>query len=263
MSERQRKHREDPERSGPRRDWSSLYRQPDARDGAARPPAQDIGHADAIDDAVAHGVELGYRVIDEYIRQGQRAAERFNRDGYGNGHYDSDAAAGDLQELLERLMRYSARLLPQWLEAAGALAPASEILRDLLREWDTQSRNGASSEGASSDNAKSGQASSTGAAPDGNEQLAIEVVSSRATRVTLNLRAHSARPALLAGGLRAINPEWPPLTEVALVAVDGGGSPVVRIRVPDDQPAGVYTGVLVDAHSGEPCGTLSVRIAAS
>jgi hypothetical protein len=36
----------------------------------------------------------------------------------------------------------------------------------------------------------------------------------------------------------------------------------VRIRVPDNQPAGVYNGVIVDKDSGEARGNLTVRIEA-
>jgi hypothetical protein len=278
-SDRQRKHRKNRERGGPIREESNLSRQPDLRQGRARPPAPGAAAADAIDDVVAHGVELGYRVIDEYIRQGQRAAERLNSRGYNNGRgHSSEAAVEDLQELVERLVRYSTSLIPQWVELAGALASAPDLLRDLLRQWDSHPPANDASSGASADRASTADAAAsdsfgsdrsahdratTGdASADGNRPVSIEVVSSRAARVTLDLRAHSGRLTVLGGGLRAINPEWPPLSEVTFVAGDDGDGLAVRIRVPDEQPAGVYMGVVADAHSGEPCGTLSVRVAA-
>lgn len=266
---RQRQHRKDPERTGPIRDWANLYRKPDSRDGSVRafaegePGAAGAGGPDGV---VAHGVELGYRVIDEHIRQGQRAASRFNNRDYENagGRYGAEAAANDVQELVERLLRYSAGLVPQWLELANALAAAPELLRELLRQSNAQSGNGASSGGASySGAAHHDAAAGDGASAGKTGPVAIEVVSSRAARVTLDLSGrHSGRFTLPAGGLRAADDGRPPLDDVVLFTGEDGERPVMRIRVPDQQPAGVYMGVIVDALSKEPCGTLSVRISA-
>jgi hypothetical protein len=62
-------------------------------------------------------------------------------------------------------------------------------------------------------------------------------------------------------GLRAVDPGKPPLTEVAFIAAQGHGPPTLRILVPDDQPPGIYSGVIVDRESGETRGTLTVGIA--
>ena len=85
MSDRQRLHREEPVRTGPNRNWSTLYRPntnisstPSGNSPSADHPAQ--GHP--WNDAVSHGVKLGYRVIEEYLRQGQRAAQQFNNRAY-------------------------------------------------------------------------------------------------------------------------------------------------------------------------------------
>ncbi len=39
-----------------------------------------------------------------------------------------------------------------------------------------------------------------------------------------------------------------------------GGPLILRLVVPDDQPAGIYNGLVIDAASNRPVGTLSVRI---
>jgi hypothetical protein len=273
---RPRQHREDPKRSGPLRDWSNLYRPPDATNSEERAAAQDTqraGYAGAVDEVVAHGVELGYRVIDEHVRQGQRAASRFNRRAYESARrsrYGPEAAADDLKELVERLLSYSASLVPQWLEAANGLAAAPELLRELLRQWEAHPRNGARSTNGAHTGAERSSAdeAAAGAERDGGSDrdsaaVAIEVVSSRPARVRLDLRArHSGRLALAAGGLRALDHGRPALGDVAFVAGENGDGPTMRIRVPDEQPADLYTGVVIDTVSGEPCGTLSVRVAA-
>lgn len=67
-------HREDPARTEPIRDWSTLYRQSNSwnsRDASANPKSGDEATRGGLcSDTVAQGVKLGYRVIEEYMRQG-------------------------------------------------------------------------------------------------------------------------------------------------------------------------------------------------
>src|SRR5437879_12006363 len=68
------------ERTKPVRNASTLFSPagPRRADGAGQrgpePPQQDR----AADDVVSRSVDQGYRVIDDYIRQGQKAAQRFD-----------------------------------------------------------------------------------------------------------------------------------------------------------------------------------------
>ena len=60
--------------------------------------------------------------------------------------------------------------------------------------------------------------------------------------------------------LRAIEPDKP---RIDAVSFDGGSAEApatVRIRVPAEQPPGVYSGLIVDQETAAPAGTLSVRI---
>ena len=41
-----------------------------------------------------------------------------------------------------------------------------------------------------------------------------------------------------------------------------GAEPTLKLEIADDQPAGVYNAVVIDADSGEALGTLTVRITA-
>lgn len=89
-------------------------------------------------------------------------------------------------------------------------------------------------------------------------QVSIETVSTQTTRSILDLEAPrhvrlSIRP------LDAINPELPSIDEVSIRIRHH--RPTLRIVVPEDQPEGTYSGMIVDAETGsEEYGTLTVRV---
>src|SRR5215470_15787877 len=114
MSTSDRPKRPSPERTQPIRSWSTLFAVPSA-DGsdpeapAAAPPPESRGTG--LSDVVSRSVDLGYRVIDEYIRQGQKAARRLNDRSFG-----TQAVASDLQELGMRMTQYASDFAAVWLE---------------------------------------------------------------------------------------------------------------------------------------------------
>ena len=61
-------------------------------------------------------MELGYRVIEEHIRQGQRVAQKLNDRTYGPGDMGAD-----LQELTQRVMRDSADFVALWFDLVGSM----------------------------------------------------------------------------------------------------------------------------------------------
>jgi hypothetical protein len=60
-------------------------------------------------------------------------------------------------------------------------------------------------------------------------------------------------------GLLSLNPASPALRQVAF-EVGADGSLEIRIEVPEDQPADVYSGAVVDVESRQSIGTLTVRV---
>jgi hypothetical protein len=249
---RQRLHREDPERVEPIRNWSTLYRQSDSwgsRGSATN--SQSADHTTPPDrawtDVVSHGVELGYNVVEEHIRQGQRVAQQVNDRSYSLG-----AAGSDIRELVERMARYYADLGSLWGDLINSLAANPDFLNNLFRMLRSQpaSANGASTEGTSTNGVSTREAIA----------VAVEVVSTRPTQVTLDLRPHSERLSLTTYGLRATDPEKPLLTDITFAPSSDNGYVCLRICVPDGQPPDVYTGVIVDKATNLPRGTLSVRI---
>lgn len=244
MTARQRLHREDPQRTEPLRQWSTLYRHPDSwgeRDAAgAADAAPREERGDAWNDVVAEGVAVGYRVVEEQIRQGQRVAEQL-----GDASYGPAAMTGDVREATERMVRYSADLVALWLDFVNATFGNGDLLRALSAGWPPGG-------------AAPAPGATPAAAPHG---VPVEVASRRPLRVDLDLGpAASGRP-LAAHPLRALEADKPPLAEVAFERDHDGGPLVLRIRVPDAQPHGLYAGVVVDQRTGEPLGTVTARLA--
>jgi hypothetical protein len=60
--------------------------------------------------------------------------------------------------------------------------------------------------------------------------------------------------------LRATEPGLPPLTGVHITTAPDGDHVNLRLRVPDGQPPGIYSGLILDARTSLPCGTLAVRL---
>src|SRR5436190_1754459 len=73
----------------------------------------------------------------------------------------------------------------------------------------------------------------------------IEVASTRPVEVQLDLRPEAAGARLLIHALRAVDPDKPRLTDVVLEAASANEPARLRIGVRDDQPGGVYTGLLI------------------
>lgn len=243
MSERQRLRREDPARSEPIRNWSNLYRGSDSwsagESRANRNPADGAARNGADNDAVEHGVRTGYEVIEKHIReirQGQGIAGQINR-----GPYDSRGIGDDILDIVERIYRYSRNLLPSWLDLAGSIVNAPELLRDLPHLGKRKL-----------------EARSNGTPAD--SPIAIEMLTNRPTRITLDLRPQSDRLSLGVHGLYAIDAAKPPLTDINFVPASANDGAALRIRVPEGQPPATYSGVVIDLDSEEPRGTLSVRI---
>ncbi|MBF6559107.1 MAG: hypothetical protein IVW56_02365 [Candidatus Binataceae bacterium] len=263
MSDGQRYRRADPDRDGPIRNWSKMMRPSGsaaASAGPATPSAPGHPHdasangADpdhVADDTVAGDIATAYHVIDEHLRAGQRAAE--DRDGGPAPGPASDGAAAKapagaapiatagLEDLIAQGVRFYSSIVPLWTDFIAAVAAA----------------------GAAGDFAGAlGRATSQ--APGRSDRcaaaIAIEVTSRRPAEVTLDLPAPAIAAALTIAPLRALAPDQPPLAEVALVVGATDGRTILRVRISDTHPPGLYTGLVVDRLSGEPRGTVSVRL---
>ena len=88
--------------------------------------------------------------------------------------------------------------------------------------------------------------------------IIYELLSARPTQVYLEFHAGRETSRLACHGLNRLEPGA--AIPVAFRANPGAGGVVLSIRVPEDQPVGLYTGALLDASSGVGVGTLSLQL---
>jgi hypothetical protein len=233
----ERLHRPELDRDEPVRDFMTYIRTSGLGEAkhAAPPPVDDTEPADA---TIAHGVKLGYAVIDDQIRQGEKLAARLRQ-------IDGKPGAMppiELGTLIERALNIYKDM------GALALAAVETLVRNPLIQ-------------SSATRAWQGAAESAVAPPsDGNTRFGFELLSNRRTQVKLDIRPQGTAFMPLVHVLHAVNPSIPPLTSVRFHLDPGTLSPALQVDVPDSQPAGTYSGVVVDSATNEPCGTVSIRI---
>ena len=252
MSDKQRLKRPKPERTQPIRSWSTLFGVPsNSRDAASDPkPATGSDGAASLQDVMGRSVDLGYRVVEEYIRRGQQAAQRVNDQSYG-----AQAMTNDFQEVSVRMAQYASDFATIWFEmlqtVMGGAARSPQNLG--FGAWPIPTP------------APTQRAPTTAPTPpegdiSGHTRVKIEIMSSRPTEVSLDLRPQAAARPVIVHALRAVDPDKPRLTDVTLQAGTADTPASLRIRVADDHPVGVYNGLIIDEESSRPVGTLSVRI---
>lgn len=225
MSDDERARRPTPERTGPIRAWRPT--------AAGEPNAPPREGEDPLRSVIARSVELGYRVVDEYIAQGQRAARLFNE-----RQLDAEAAAREAPELFSRWLRSASDFASLWLEFAS--------LAQSPRAPDPSA-------------APATPPSPAAPAPARELALALEIHSSRRTEARLDLRPGAMAQALAVHDLRSADPEKPRL-RARCERDEASGAPVVVVDIPDDQPGGSYSGVLVDETTSVPIGSVTVRV---
>ena len=241
MAVRKRLRRKDPPRTAPLRDFSTLYRRPDRpKTGAAAansPPPRETPTAALNKGPLAEGVELAYQVIEKHIVDGRRTAEQLNKHSYG-----TRVGTDSVQDLLERMIRFQSEILPLWVEALGTIVKIDP------------SENGHSA-------VRGAAAASNGASNKGQTAVSIELRSKRPVEVSLELGDHTHGLRLITRGLHSVDSRKAPLTDIRFRPNPAKGCSTLRIRIPDKQPIGTYSGIIVDRETGDPRGTLSVRVA--
>jgi hypothetical protein len=226
------------DRAGPLRAFSEMFR--------SAPPGNGNGHGEPQDDVVSRSVELGYRVVDDYLRSGQRTAERV-------GERSAAPAGGlrDFQDLAGRMARYASDLTEIWFQ-----------LMDLTTRSSAAASFGAN--GTAETATAPAAAASPVAEPDvarAGVHVAIEINSLQPVEISLDLRLGSTRSALV-HALRAADPEKPRLTDVRLHLASGDDPTKLALSIPSDQPAGIYSGLVIDEQTSRPIGTISARVGA-
>jgi hypothetical protein len=244
MSDTGRLHRVDPVRTGPIRNFSNLYKQPGASAAQSRSETRSPQPADAPNGRYADGVATAYSVLEKHINEGRATAQQFSRPAY-----DTSTAVDGIQKLIEESLRYQVEMLPLLIETLTSLMPSNgsggSSSPDL---WPQRPVNNAQS---SSPPVNGGQAT----------VVSLELASRQPVEVTLNLSDYSNIADLVSPGLHSIDPGHPPLTDLGFSEGGEAGRVKLRIVVPDNQPSGLYSGVIISRSSGLLRGTLTVRVA--
>lgn len=224
------------DRTRPIRNWAALLGGSSPGTAPTDPTSSRSDGVGTLGDAVSRSVELGYRVVDEYMRQGQRAALRLQQGRAGTEHLGQD-----VQDITLRMAQYASELIGTWvelLERAGSARRGTERAPQEPEQAAPQ-------------------------APQPGAPLRVAVICGQASEVTIELRGGAAGRRLLAHALRAAEPWKPRLEDVDIHDGVAGGATVVSVRVPPAQPPGVYEGLIVDEETSRPVGVVRVMIGAT
>jgi hypothetical protein len=260
MDKPERLHRPDPARTEPVRDFMTYVRT--AGIGGAAPAGADVGspasrgtasggstsggatakpaptEVDETEHAIAHGVKLGYAVIDEQIRQGEKLADRLRQVAGKPGAMP----AMEVGTLIERALNVYKDMGGLAVAAVETLVRNPMLQSTLTRTW------------------QGSTAPETAPAQGGSSNFGFELASNRRTQVRLDIRPKPGVFLPVVYALHASSPTLPPLTGVRFQLDAATATPVLHIDISDVQPAGNYMGVVVDSVTDEPCGTISVRV---
>jgi len=281
--------REDPLRTDPIRNFSTTLRSDgwSSATGPTDPPSW-MGQEGQEDPAAAggstagpsfsqfglYGVRLGNAVLRDQMQRGQEFAEQLAA-GLG-------APAADLRQILERMLRsYSGMYIDTtllWMDlfqlripkvTLADAAPGIEPIPfpmppggDLRRVVERMLR---AYSGMYIDSMLLWMDLLFPKKKDDNSSLKQEATVSVAAfslqtkRCTLSLRPGAETQPLEACQLWSRDTTKPPLMDVSF-QTGSDGKPFLRVRVPDDQPADLYLGVVCNRTTGEPLGNLSVQI---
>ncbi len=243
MSQPQRVKRPVLERDRPIRDRSGLFGTATERSPL---PGRRSGAPDR-SDPVAQAVDTGYRVIEEYMRQGENAARLVG----GGQPPDTRRMVVDTQDQITQLTHLFSDMAGLWLQ----------LVQDMVSRTVSQPTESARSfqRGIRPEQVEEPQSSPT---PSPGFVAAVNVVLQSTLPVTghVDLHPQYLDSKLQVHDLRGTAAEIPRISNVTFEPAQGTTPARVRVRIPDDQPSGRYNAVLVEEQTGHLAGTLSVVV---
>jgi hypothetical protein len=209
-------------------------------------------------------VETGYRVVEEYLRQGQNMAR-----AVGLPFPDGAVADDGLQNRMGAMFRSFSDFAGLWMDVMGRMSAGGAPAPGVTPPQGTAGPFPAGGGPVVSEDPKA-VAPERPVAPEPRVPpepqagaplaLTLDVQSARRIEISIDLRPRSSGLSLVVHELRAPEPDKPRLAGVTLEGMPDEERVVLRLHVPDDHPPGVYSGVILDARTSLPRGTLSVRI---
>ncbi len=247
MASRSRLRRAQPERTGPIRNVTTYFRDSDSWDaGSAQPETagrEGESATEPLDDAVTHGVKLGYQVIDEHIQQGRRVAQKCREGSYG-----AEDLGGDVGEFIARALRIYQDFGTLCFEVMEAVARNPVLLSALNRSARKKGPAPAGEPGVGPEAGGSGLI------------VGVDVDTRRSAKAWADVQPATKHFTPLVRALHAADPKIPPLTGTRFIPHPSGRGVMLRVEVPTEQPAATYSGVVVDSETNEPRGTVCVTI---
>lgn len=261
-----RKHRTEPARTAPHRSarghMERNAKPPNDSAGAHRSEGAPEPIADTVRNTIAGVVDLGYGVVERQIREGRDAADRLRA-----GLATSPQLNTNINNLVEGLVATTRDVGATWLDllsivlrSVGPQSACSAPSTAFGQTSTTRSSPSTTTRTGTSGAAKT-VSSITPIDPAGpHEPPLIEVASIRVKSVMLHLQPPSIEFMPLVLPLAAGAPSLAPLTGVKFELSADHTRAVLKVNVSRDQPAGTYTGVIVDSRTNEPGGTVSVTV---
>jgi hypothetical protein len=196
---------------------------------------------------------VGYRVIEEYLRQGQALAQAMWPSTNG-----ATGLGMDPQKLMERMFQSASDFAALWLEYAQTtmgqvpFAPPPAQGHKHAPHVDSSASKGPAAPPPGVATAKP--------PPPEPPRVVVGVTSRKRVEVGVEVTPGAASAALVAHDLRAAEEGAPRISGVR-VHVDAPDNRIaVDLDVPDDQPPGTYQGALVDSDSNLQVGKVSLRV---
>ena len=230
-------------------------------------------------DVIDEGVHMGYRVIEEHIRQGQRAAQQFR-----DRQYDAHTLSDELWQFFQQALRYSEDLIALLYDLMASLTGPHRASRHRFgapgsrgNPWSVPRHDAPYPDSRWPEQASPpwsafhrepfyGPSAPWNEVPDPLSEndkrhplaVSVELVAHQPVRVNLDLPPEVVGEPLSVQELSASSAGKPPLSEVVFATRDQRSC--LRITIPEQQPGGLYTGSVVERQSGLVCGKLSVHV---
>jgi hypothetical protein len=257
-------------RTQPIRNWNGIFAAPAEPATSAAEPTEPASAETVDPDSAREGVAAGYRVIDEYLRQGRKAARDFwspssARDRSASSPDDPASAdatgsshpASDVSRLGERWLRSLGEFGTNWLELMQAMSRSETP----PAESDDDASAGPFAVGNHGDPRPTTAPSVPERAAAGLPRIAFAITSAKPVEVKVNLDPSAWDAELAAAPLSDMGGIFPAIRGVKVVAnadpISGERSLRLEAVIAAEQPSGTYHGVVLAVGQDRPVGTLS------
>jgi hypothetical protein len=218
---------------------------------------------EAVSDAFAHAVRLGYQALAQNLEEGRLAAKQFRA-----GDYSVTNVPSDLNQLAKRTVRLARDLSTTTFDLLDRALQDPALVaafRRLIAEQPASAKPKTAAAKPANAATEPSTAAPVPAIPDPQAPHLVPITCNfsggpKAAMLPSWLIRPSPPTTLATTGLTSLNGGAPAISAITFgPSVDGVGV-VADIAIPDKQPAGDYSGVVVSADSGIAFGALNIRV---